>query len=146
VAMRRVIEQRLRRNELTFVELAGVGNCEWWAQPEAFEFAAGPGEDLVHILSPFDPLIRQRKRRHLLFDYKQLFEAHAPRESRQFGYFSQPVLIGDEVTAVLDLKVDRDRQKLLVQRWTWFGSRSCRVRKKLIEVALHRFERLQLAP
>jgi uncharacterized protein YcaQ len=55
------------------------------------------------------------------------------------------VLVGDEIAAVVDLKTDRERQKLLVQRWTWVGDRSRRLRKKKIEEALHRFERFQLA-
>ena len=36
-----------------------------------------------------------------------------------FGYFAQPVLVGDEIVAVLDLKTDRERGKLLIQKWTW---------------------------
>jgi len=52
------------------------------------------------------------------------------------------VLAGDEIVAVLDLKTDRQRDRLLVQKWTWTGKRS---RKAAIEEALHRFERFQLA-
>ena len=68
-----------------------------------------------------------------------------PKEKRLFGYFAQPVLVGDEIVAVLDLKADRERQKLLVQQWTWISARSRRVHKRRIEEALHRFERFQLA-
>jgi hypothetical protein len=55
------------------------------------------------------------------------------------------VLIGDEIVALLDLKTDRARQKLLLQQWTWLGKSSRRSHKKPIEEALHRFERFQLA-
>ena len=88
--------------------------------------APSDAEDLVHILSPFDPLIIQRKRMHLFFDYEHRFEAYVPKEKRLFGYFALPVLVGDEIVALLDLKTDRGRQKLLLQRWTWFGKRSRR--------------------
>ena len=59
--------------------------------------------------------------------------------------FKQPVLIGDEIVAVLDLKTDRERQKLLVQKWTWIAKDARAPRRKQIEEALHRFERFQLA-
>ena len=51
--------------------------------------------DSVHILSPFDPLIIQRKRTELFFDYGHKFEAYVPKEKRQFGYFALPVLVGE---------------------------------------------------
>ena len=54
------------------------------------------------------------------------------------------VLVGDEIVAAIDLKTDREQQKLLVQQWTWIG-RQRKSHKRLIEQALHRFERFQLA-
>ncbi|HKX39282.1 MAG TPA: crosslink repair DNA glycosylase YcaQ family protein [Burkholderiales bacterium] len=141
-AMRRLIETRVRRTELVPVEIEGIPH---WARPEALESAPEVAEDTVHILSPFDPLVHPRKRLKLFFGYEHRFEAYVPKEKRVFGYFAQPVLVGDEIVAVVDLKTDRLRQKLLVQRWTWLTDRSRRLRKQRIEDALHRFERFQLA-
>jgi hypothetical protein len=101
-------------------------------------------EDLVHILSPFDPLIIQRKRLKLFFDYDHRFEAYVPKEKRVLGYFALPVLVGHAIVAALDLKTDRGRGKLLVQKWTWVGNGSARAHKRRIEEELHRFERFQL--
>jgi uncharacterized protein len=142
--MRRLIESRVRRGELVPVELAGAGKWQHWAQPEVLD-AVPELTQPVHILSPFDPLVHQRKRLHLFFDYEHRFEAYVPREKRRFGYFTHPVLIGDEIVAVLDLKTDRQRRKLLVQQWTWVSKNARRLRKARIEDALHRFERFQLA-
>jgi uncharacterized protein YcaQ len=61
-----------------------------------------------------------------------------------FGYFCCPVLIGDRIIAALDLKTDRSRQELLVQRWNWIGRGSSRAHKQQVETALHRFEQFQL--
>ena len=144
-AMRRLIESRARRGELLPVELEGAGKWQHWAQPEVLEAATDPGHEIVHILAPFDPLVHQRKRLHLFFGYEHCFEAYVPKEKRRFGYFTHPVLIGDEIVAVLDLKTDRARRKLLVQQWTWIGRNARRLRKARIEEALHRFERFQLA-
>jgi uncharacterized protein len=104
-----------------------------------------PAGPVVHLLSPFDPLVIQRKRLHLFFGYDHRFEAYVPKEKRQYGYFALPTLVGDEVVAAIDLKTDRARQRLLMQKWTWVGKGSARLHKKLIEEELHRFERFQLA-
>jgi uncharacterized protein len=144
-AMARLIESRMRRKELVPVELAGAGKLQHWVRPEMLDASVDGAGDLVHILSPFDPLITQRKRLHLFFDYEHRFEAYVPKEKRLFGYFALPVLVGDDVVALLDLKADREQQKLLLQRWTWLDKSSRRSHKKRIEDALHRFERFQLA-
>lgn len=143
--MRRLIETRVRSKELVPVELEGAGKLEHWARPETLEASFDPAEELVHILSPFDPLILQRKRLRLFFDYEHRFEAYVPKNKRVFGYFALPVLVGDEIVAAIDLKTDRAQQKLLMQKWTWLSNRSRRLRKRQIEEALHRFERFQLA-
>jgi uncharacterized protein YcaQ len=144
-AMRRLIEARMRRKELVSVQVEGAGKLEHWARPDALDGARGPVEERVHILSPFDPLIHQRKRLHLFFGYEHRFEAYVPKDKRRFGYFAQPVLVGDEIVAAVDLKTDRERRKLLVQRWTWVSNRSRSSRRRQIDEELHRFERFQLA-
>lgn len=146
--IRRLIETRLRRNELVPVALENAGSQEHWARPEVLE-ATSTGKatphEMVHILSPFDPLVNQRKRLRLFFDYDHRFEAYIPKAKRQFGYFALPVLIGDEIVAAIDLKTDREQGKLLMQQWTWLTKAARRLRKQQIEEALHRFERFQLA-
>jgi uncharacterized protein YcaQ len=143
-AVRKLIERRVRRGELVPVELEGAGRTEHWASPEALETAA-PGDPLVHILSPFDPLIIQRKRLKLFFDYEHRFEAYVPKEKRMFGYFALPVLVGDAIVAVIDLKTDRGNGRLLVQNWHWIGGGAPERHRADIEEELHRFERFQLA-
>ena len=145
-AMRRLIEARIRSKEIVEVELEGAAKWPHWVRTETLEAKAQPASELVHILSPFDPLINQRKRVQLFFDYEHRFEAYVPKEKRVFGYFACPVLVGDEIVAAIDLKTDRERRKLLVQKWTWVGRGSARAYKKKVEAALHRFEKFQLAP
>jgi uncharacterized protein YcaQ len=143
-AVRRLIEARMRRGELVRVALDGTGKQEHWARPEALDNSIEPVAGLVHILSPFDPLVRERKRLSLFFGYEHRFEAYVPKDKRVFGYFACPVLIDDEIVAAIDLKTDREKGKLMVQQWTWLSEASRRARKRQIEEALHRFERFQL--
>jgi hypothetical protein len=153
-AIRRLIEARLRRKELTPVALEGAGKQEHWARPEVLEVSGtAPGSDgdagSVHILSPFDPLIIQRKRTELFFGYGHRFEAYVPKAKRLFGYFALPVLVGEDIVAAIDLKTDRQNKKLLMQKWCWVGKGAMRSLRKdfkrRIEEELHRFERFQLA-
>ena len=149
-SVRRLIEARVRRGELVPVALEGAGKQEHWARLETLQQTGdGATPELVHILSPFDPLVIQRKRTELFFDYGHRFEAYVPKEKRVFGYFALPVLAGDSIVAALDLKTDRKSRKLLMQKWNWVGTAAPRgARKDLkrrIEEELHRFERFQLA-
>jgi len=149
-AVRRLIETRVRRGELAPVVLEGAARQEHWAAPDALAAPREENGDLAHILSPFDPLIIQRRRTHLFFDYEHLFEAYVPKAKRKLGYFALPVLIGEDIVAALDLKADRQNRKLLMQKWNWVGAgkltkgEAKKELKRRIEEELHRFERFQL--
>ncbi|MGE0580573.1 MAG: winged helix-turn-helix domain-containing protein [Steroidobacteraceae bacterium] len=144
-ALRRLIGQRVRAGALVPVSFEGAGKTAYWASPMALEEAAPLDSAQVHVLSPFDPLVIQRRRLAQFFGYEHRFEAYVPKAKRQFGYFAQPVLVGDRIVAAIDLKADRERGRLLVQQWNWIGKQPRRLLTPTIEEALHRFERFQLA-
>jgi uncharacterized protein YcaQ len=147
-AVRKLIDARVRRKELVPVGLDGAGKTEHWARSETLDTLPDQSQQLVHLLSPFDPVVIQRKRLQLFFDYEHRFEAYVPKEKRKFGYFALPVLVGNEIVAAIDLKTDRQKGKLLIQKWTWLGRGSQKAgnkaHKKAIEAELDRFERFQL--
>jgi uncharacterized protein len=144
-AMRRLIETRVRRRELIPVEFEGAGACQHWARLEALDLRLEADRLRVHILSPFDPLACQRKRLQLFFDYEHRFEAYLPASRRVLGYFACPVLAGDRIVAALDMKTDREKRRLRIQKWTWMVKRPPPSLRTAIETALHSFERFQLA-
>ena len=143
-AVRRLIEAKVRRGELSAVAVEDSGRVEHWAAPATLEAIPAPERDIAHILSPFDPLIIQRKRLSLFFGYDHLFEAYVPKDKRVLGYFTLPVLVGDAIVAAIDLKTDREKGALLIQQWHWIGAGKAATHKTRIEEALHRFERFQL--
>ena len=137
-----------RRGQLIPVHLDGRPKPQHWIEPAALDTAGGDaffdgGERPIHLLSPFDPLVIQRKRLQLFFDYEHRFEAYVPASRRVLGYFALPVLAGDAIVAALDLKADRAARQLLIQRWTWFVEPRAEL-KAAIEDVLHRFEAFQL--
>src|SRR5690606_22376943 len=143
-SVRRAMEIRMKRGELLAASIRGAGRIEHWCRPDTLDrtldAAAG-----VHILSPFDPLVIQRKRLKLFFGYEHVFEAYIPREKRVYGYFGLPVLLDGDIVAVLDLKADRARGELLLQKWSWVGRGGSPARKRAIEEKLHVFEQFQFA-
>lgn len=141
-AIRDLIEARVKRRQLVPVIIEGAEKVPHWAEPAALDMEIAPS-DTVHILSPFDPLIIQRKRLNLFFGYDHLFEAYVPAAKRRYGYFALPVLVGDRVVAAVDLKTDRAAGKLLVQKWNWIEEIGAE-EKVRIDEELGRFERFQL--
>ncbi len=146
--VRKLIEARTRRDELVAVALDGAGKQEHWTSPATLEDSSGGDSGLVHILSPFDPLIIQRKRTKLFFGHEHRFEAYVPKEMRLLGYFALPVLVDGEIVAALDLKTDRQTRKVLMQKWSWVGKGVTKPPRKewkrRIEEELGRFEKFQL--
>jgi hypothetical protein len=143
-AVAALIAARVRRKELVQVAIEGFEKVPHWARPEALEPPAPEEEGIVHILSPFDPLIIQRKRVKAIFGYEHVFEAYLPKEKRVFGYFGLPVLVGDRIVAVADLKTDRAARRLLVQQWTWLEPSPAAELKRAVDEEMARFERFQL--
>ena len=115
VAVRAAIKSRTRRGELLSVSVKGAEKIEHWLEPQALDATPSLETERVHILSPFDPLIIQRKRLQLFFEYEHRFEAYVPKEKRVMGYFALPVLIDDEIVAAIDLKADREKKALQIQ-------------------------------
>jgi uncharacterized protein len=144
-AVAELIASRVKRKELVPVAIEGAEKVPHWAMPSALEPCEPADGRLVHILSPFDPLIIQRKRLKLFFGYDHVFEAYLPKEKRVFGYFGLPVLAGDRIVAVADLKADRAARKLLVQQWTWLQPEPSPELQRQVDEEMQRFERFQLA-
>lgn len=139
-AMAGLIEARVRRRRLVPAAIDGLK--PHWAEPEALE-ARLPENERVHVLSPFDPLVIQRKRLADFFDYDHVFEAYVPAAKRRFGYFALPVLVGDRIAAVIDTKADRTEGRLLIRQWTWTGNGPRDGDRAAIDAALARFEAFQ---
>ena len=80
---------------------------------------SAPDHAAVHILSPFDNLVTNRRRVLQLFGFECKLEAYFPAEKRKYGYFCLPILRDDRFVGRVDAKADR-RQRILIVRGLMF--------------------------
>jgi uncharacterized protein YcaQ len=69
----------------------------------------------VTLLSPFDPLTRNRDRAIRLFDFDYKIEIYVPEPKRVYGYYTLPLLQNGNLVGRIDLKSERKTRELLVQ-------------------------------
>lgn len=73
----------------------------------------------MRVLSPFDPLIRDRKRTLRLFNFDYRIEIFVPEAKRKYGYYVFPLLEGDKLVGRIDMKHDR-KERALITKGLWF--------------------------
>ena len=70
---------------------------------------------LLHILSPFDGSVTDRRRLADLFGFDCKLECYFPADKRQYGYFCLPILWGLQFVGRIDAKADRKEKVLIVK-------------------------------
>jgi hypothetical protein len=108
---RRALRELAELGSVERVRIDGLDG-EWYAHPEALAdsaFEAG-----LTLLSPFDPLIRDRERTLALWDFDFRLEIYVPKAKRRHGYFVMPVLEEDELVGRIDPLLDRKTGRLVV--------------------------------
>jgi uncharacterized protein len=84
--------------------LGAAKTLRGWADPGALAWldSGGRGTHRTTLLSPFDPLVWDRKRSLRMFGFEHSLEAYLPKEKRVHGYFAMPLLAGGRLVGRVD--------------------------------------------
>ncbi|HVQ39598.1 MAG TPA: crosslink repair DNA glycosylase YcaQ family protein, partial [Pyrinomonadaceae bacterium] len=104
------------KERLSHAQVEGkTGAAEWYwpAEEDVLLNCSMAGErepqnvdyDVVRLLAPFDPVVRDRARFELLWGWVYRFEAYTPAPKRKLGYYALPLLWRDRVIGWGNLSV-----------------------------------------
>ncbi|HKS09020.1 MAG TPA: crosslink repair DNA glycosylase YcaQ family protein [Pyrinomonadaceae bacterium] len=69
---------------------------DWYFPADEDPLRESP-EEVVRLLAPFDPVVHDRARFKLLWDWEYRFEAYTPVVKRKLGYYAMPLLWRERV-------------------------------------------------
>lgn len=138
--------EQLRQGELEEIEVeqADDNMRKVFTRPGTVEAAAelGPAPGRMRVLSPFDPALRDRKRAERLFGFHYRIEVFTPAPKRQYGYYVFPLLEGERLAGRIDMKADRDADRLrVIAVWPERGVKWGAARIRRLEAELDRVAR-----
>lgn len=108
---KKVISGLVEERKLHKVKIEGNNKEEYYSSLDNLGILNFEIElDGIHLLSPFDNLIIQRKRLKTLFEYDYRMECYLPQEKRIHGYFCLPVLYKDRFIGKIDAKASRQEK------------------------------------
>ena len=87
----------------------------WYVHRDLVE-PARPFRGRTTLLSPFDPLVYDRKRAQELWSFRYKLEIYVPAAKREFGYFVLPILHRDRLVGRIDPLFDRKANVLRVRQ------------------------------
>ena len=93
----------LKRAKVRFPRVR-VDGTDWYFAEGAIGAAPEP-TDTVRLLAPFDPIVWDRRRFEILWEWAYRFEAYTPAPKRKFGYYALPLLWRDRVIGWANVKV-----------------------------------------
>jgi uncharacterized protein YcaQ len=93
-----------------------AGRRGFYLHRDHFDHGTVPWRGRTVLLSPFDNLIADRARTKMLFDFDFGIEIYVPAPKRKRGYYVLPILSGDRLIGSVDLRFDRDAERLIVQK------------------------------
>lgn len=134
-----------RQNALIEIEVAsadGSAPRRHLARPDILEEIPPEPPRRIRVLSPFDPVLRDRKRARRLFGFDYTIEVFVPAAKRRYGYYVFPLLEGDRLIGRIDMKADRAADALTVTAlWLEPGVRAAKGRLARLEAELERHRR-----
>ena len=118
---------------------------EVYARPdiEAHLESLEPTTKRLRIISPFDPIVRDRNRLSRLFGFDFRIEIYTPAKQRKYGYYVFPVLEGNRFVGRVEVRKNTKADTLdLLNVWWEPAVRSSKARDAKLDRELVRLARL----
>ncbi|PAO05279.1 hypothetical protein CIW61_07955 [Enterobacter cloacae] len=122
---------------------------EMWLHKELFPLLPQALEGKLQathstVLSPFDPVVWDRKRAEQLFGFSYRLECYTPAPKRQYGYFVLPLLHKGQLVGRMDAKMHRKTGTLeIIALYLEEGVRVTAALEKGLTLAISEFARWQ---
>lgn len=145
--LKKTLDRLLEKGEIAACRLkAGDRELKGFIRPADLELAERlralrPRNDRGVLLSPFDPVLWDRARVALLFNFELVIEIYKRPEQRRFGYYSLPILAGERLIGRVDLKADRGSGVLAVRNAHFESPKPSAAERAAQKSALERFAR-----
>ena len=81
------------------------GRLWFWPQGENPGAARHQVDDRLRFLAPFDPVVWDRRRFQLFWNWEYKLEAYVPAHKRRMGHYAMPMLWGEQMPGWANLKV-----------------------------------------
>jgi uncharacterized protein YcaQ len=150
----------LAKTSLIEVTVEGWGERAFLSPAVADSLSGRAGRERSRTtpLSPFDSLVWYRKRTERLFGVTHRLEAYVPKALREQGYFTMPVVSGNELIGWLDPKrngktltiancafdrgTDEEMAAAIIEAAKWVGAESIEIDRAQSQTALRSLRKL----
>lgn len=112
-----ILAEWLETGEVVPVDVEKLGQC-YLHHSSLSMLEENSRATCTTLLSPFDPLVWDRKRALELFNFAYRLECYTPEAKRQYGYFVLPILHRGALKGRLDAKMLR-KEKILLVKQLW---------------------------
>lgn len=115
------IEKRVKKGDIIPVEVEDVKRSYYMLTEDVAILESLPKEPMdpaegpIRFLPPLDNLLWRRERIQDFFDFSYKWEIYIPKEKRQYGAYTMPILAGDQLIGRIDPRLDREKQCLIIQ-------------------------------
>jgi len=115
-AVQRAMKSLVKDGTVSEIHIDGIKESYYSTPDTVAELDTIKPKKKVHILSPFDNAVIQRRRLQTFFDYDYTIECYVPAPKRVYGYFCLPILYGDRFVGRMDCKAERSTGELVIQK------------------------------
>ena len=109
------LQRMVDSDQVTAVRIETLEDETYYVCSDSLQSGPELTPSRLHILAPFDNLVISRLRLKRLFGLDYHLECYLPVQQRKVGYYSLPVLWGDQFVARLDPKAERSSKTLIIR-------------------------------